>query len=75
MKAIPVVGERFFKKSVIASKPPAEAPIATTVGELGPFGSWVNESFLPAVFLTTNFFLFVEGVNFGFAIIILPRYH
>jgi hypothetical protein len=49
--AIPVVGERFFKNSVMASIPPADAPMPTT----GNSGLSLSGAFL----LTTDDFFFM----------------
>jgi hypothetical protein len=52
MKAMPVSGGKFFNNSVIASSPPADAPIAT-----------IGKEPLLRAFFTGGFFLLVSGVD------------
>jgi len=47
---MPVSGERFCKSSDMASNPPADAPIATTVKEFAFFFDTGMDLFLSAIF-------------------------
>ena len=63
---MPVVGERFNNRSVIASKPPAEAPMATIVNGL-------SNSLGGLVFLAFIDFGSSKSVGFIFILIYITK--